>query len=98
IKQIKTQNRQKKVTFDTLKIDDENKFEPSYTGPFFIDRITEYGNYNLKNEKGERIEESYPRWRLKLAKQEMTKMNRKMKYLKLKKFLTTRKLEEVLVT
>ncbi|RNA19501.1 Transposon Tf2-6 poly, partial [Brachionus plicatilis] len=84
IKQIKTQNRQKQVTFDTLKLDDEvyiknekiqNKFEPSYTGPFFIDRITEYGNYNLKNEKGDRIEESYPRWRLKLAKQEVSTTN-----------------------
>ncbi|RNA44524.1 hypothetical protein BpHYR1_047435, partial [Brachionus plicatilis] len=70
IKQIKTENRQKKVTFDTLKIDDEvyiknvkiqNKFEQSYTGPFFIDRITE--------------NKSYPRWRLKLAKQEVSTTN-----------------------
>ncbi|RNA28038.1 hypothetical protein BpHYR1_002123 [Brachionus plicatilis] len=53
----------------------QNKFEPSYTGPFFIDRITENGNYNLKNEKGERIEESYARWRLKFTKQEASTTN-----------------------
>ena len=78
VKQIKTQNRQKKISLETLKINEEvyiksekiqNKFEPLYTGPFFIYKITENGNYKLKNEKGEIIDESFPRWRLKLAKQ-----------------------------
>ena len=79
-KQIVTQNKQKKVTFETLNRDDEvyirsekiqNKFEPLFSGPYYVKELTENGNYRLVNQKGEEIKESYPRWRLKFAKPEV---------------------------
>lgn len=71
------QNKQNKVHINEpnkLKVGDtvfiksekiQNKFEPIYNSPFF-EKITEGGNYVLKDNSQNILQDSYPRWRLKL--------------------------------
>ncbi len=77
-KQVKTQNLQTNSSHDALMERDKvyikncklikNKFEPLYTGPFIIShRNVGSGNYVLKDLNGLRLENSFPRWKLKAS-------------------------------
>ena len=51
------------VTIKVLKL--QEKINPSYIGTYTIDGQTKHGNYYLKNDKGIRLTQAYPRDRLK---------------------------------
>ena len=71
-RQIVVQNKQKKVSNDSLPINAEvyiksekiqNKLDPLFNGPFYVVSQTEYGYYVINNSKGETLKDSFPRWR-----------------------------------
>ncbi|RMZ97636.1 hypothetical protein BpHYR1_038012 [Brachionus plicatilis] len=77
-KQATTQNKQKNVSYNFLKPNDQvfiksekiqDKFKPIFDSPYIIKSQTNYGNYVLTNLKGDELKDSYPRWRLKLTEQ-----------------------------
>ena len=75
-KQTKTQNDQSNASHDILKEGAlvylkncklvKSSFEPKYYGPYkILKRDETSGNYTLSDETDKRIEDTYPRWKLK---------------------------------
>ena len=86
-KQANTQNKQNNVELDEPNILEkndtvyvrsekiQNKFEPIYNGPYYIEKITNSGNYILRDSSNDVLTDSFPRWRLKLQKNFDTNTN-----------------------
>ena len=57
------------MTIKSLKI--QGKLEPKYLGVFKVTKISDKGNYLLKNEKGIPLKQSIPQSRLKVIPTDM---------------------------
>jgi len=56
----------------------KDKLDPKFNGNYKVIEQIKSGNYKLRDEKGELLSDSYPRWKLKEIKEECYKTNTKI--------------------